>query len=105
MGDSIGTAARSIEGTLRVDPDSAYALQVESVRYLNGQTNRWTGESVSVSKDYVGTVKERHLSRGRTFLAAAAIVGGAIVLIATRGIIGGGNTGRDPGPGGEGPVN
>lgn len=103
MGGSIGAAARSIEGTLSADPDSTYALRVESVQYLNGQANRWTGEAVTVSKDFVGTARERHLSRSRTFLAAAGIVGGAIVLIATRGLIGGGNTGRDPGPPGEGP--
>ena len=105
MGESIGTSARSIEGTLRADPDSTYALKVESVEYLNGQNNRWSGESVTVSKDFVGTVRERQLSRSRSFLAAAGIVGGAIVLIATRGIIGGGNTGKEPGPPGEGPEN
>jgi hypothetical protein len=105
MGESIGTAARSIEGTLVTEPDSSFALKVESVQYLNGQNNRWSGESVTVSKDFVGTVRERQFSRSRTFLAAAGIVGGAIVLIATRGIIGGGNAGKEPGPPGEGPEN
>ena len=105
MGGSIGSAAKSVEGTLRVDPDSTYALQVESVQYLNGQANRWTGEAVTVSKDFVASVRERHFSRSRTFLAAAGIVGGAIALIATRGLLGSGNTGREPGPPGEGPEN
>lgn len=105
MGESIGGSARSIEGTLRVGPDSTYALQVESVQYLNGQTNRWTGESVNVSRHFVGMVKERQFSRGRTFVAAAGIVGGTILLIATRGLIGSGNTGRDPGPPGGGDEN
>lgn len=105
MGESIGGSARSIEGTLRADPDSTYALQVESVQYLNGQTNRWTGESVNVSRHFVGMVKERQFSRGRTFVAAAGIVGGTILLIATRGLIGSGSTGRDPGPPGGGDEN
>jgi hypothetical protein len=103
MGESVGTAARAIEGTLRTDPDSVYALTVESVLYLNGQTNRWTGEAVNVQKDFVGTLRERHFSRSRTFLTAAGIVGGAIALIATRGLLGGGNTDRDPSPPEPGP--
>ena len=86
MGGSIGAAARTIEGTLTSNPDSSYALRVEQVQYLNGQSNRWTGEAVNVSKDFVGTVKERQFSRSRTFIAAAAIIGGTAVLIATRGL-------------------
>ncbi len=104
LGDLIGNSAETVEGVLQSDTDSAYSVKVVSVSYLNGKSNRWNGEALSVSKAYVRDVKKREFSRSRSFLTAAAVVGGALLLIATRGLLGSGTPDTDkgpPGPGGE----
>lgn len=104
IGQEVGAAAHAVEGTLTADPDSVYAVKVAAVRYLGGQTQRWTGEPLRISKDFVSDVREKRFSRSRSAMAAAAIVGGAVILILTRSLIGAGSTDRNPdpdGPGGE----
>jgi hypothetical protein len=102
LGGSIGSSAKSVEGLLQAQTDSAYSLKVVAVSYLNGQTNQWTGEQLVVSRDFVRDVTSRQYSRSRTFLAAAAIVAGTVLLIVTRSIIGGGSPGNGGGGGGGG---
>ena len=103
LGESVGPSASAVEGTLTSDPDSAYALNVQAVRYLNGQNNRWTGEPLVVSKSFVGNVRAKEFSRSRTFLTAAAIAAGAVAIIVTRSVLGTGNVEREPNPPGPGP--
>jgi hypothetical protein len=102
MGDKIGTAASKIEGTLKPGSDSAYHLSVISVEYLNGQSNKWTGEPLTVAREFVSEVKQRQFSRSRTFLTAAAIAIGVVAFIATRGLGVFGSPDHQPG-GGEPP--
>lgn len=105
LGESIGNSAERLEGVLLSDSDSAYSVKVVSVTYLNGQSNRWNGESLLVSKAFVRDVKEREFSRSRSFLTAAAVVGGAVLLIITRGLLGSGTPDTDKGPPGGGGEN
>lgn len=99
LGESIGSAATSVEGVLQSDADSAYRLKVVSVGYLNGQSNQWSGEPLVVSKQFVKDVRARQFSRSRTFLTAATLVAGAVVFIASRGLFGFGSSEKAPGPG------
>jgi hypothetical protein len=99
MGEQIGTSAKTIEGVLRTETDSAYVLNVSSVVYLNGQKNAWTGERLTLPRTMIANTRERRFSRSRTALAAAIGVGGVIAFIASRGLLGLGNTSPDPGPG------
>ncbi len=103
MGERVGPGSTSIEGMLNSSPDSVYSFNVLAVTYFNGVSNRWSGERLSVSKDFVRVVKERQFSRSRTFVTAAAIVGGSIAFIASRGLFGFGNTDKQPGPPDPGP--
>jgi hypothetical protein len=94
LGDLIGPAATRVEGVLQSQTDSAYALNVTSVGYLNGQSNRWSGEPLMVRKDFIGNLRERKFSRGRTALATGSAVGGILVFALTRGLFGfGGGSG------------
>lgn len=102
LGPSIGSAALSVEGLLQPGSDSAYSLKVASVSYLSGQTNQWSGEPLVVSKEFVGSTKSRQFSRARTFLTAAAIVVGTVLLTVTRSLIGGGSPGNGGNGGGGG---
>lgn len=94
LGDLIGPAATRVEGVVQSETDSVYALNVASVGYLNGQSNRWSGEPLTVRKDFIGSVRERKFSRGRTALATGSAVGGVLLFALTRGLLGfGGGSG------------
>lgn len=99
LGDLIGPAATRVEGVLRSETDSAYALSVASVGYLNGQSNRWRGEPLLVRKDFIGNLRERKFSRGRTALATGSAVGGVLIFALTRGLLGVGGGGSGGGGG------
>jgi hypothetical protein len=102
LGQSIGSAASQVGGVLQPATDSAYSLKVVSVSYLNGQRNKWSGEPLVVSRGFVREVKLRQFSKSRSFLATAAVVGGSLLFIATRSILGGGSAGNDGNNGGGG---
>jgi len=79
-----------------------FNLKVVSVSYLNGQRNAWTGEPLSVSRGFVRDVRARQFSKTRTALTVGGIAAAAIAFIVTRGLVGSGSAGRDPGGGGPG---
>jgi hypothetical protein len=66
LGDRIGPAAASIEGIVQPGSDSGYVLNISSVSYLNGQSNRWSGERFTVARDLVSQAWQREFSRTRT---------------------------------------
>src|SRR5687768_1914904 len=96
LGENIGPAATSVEGMLQSQTDSAYNIRVASVVYVNGQSNKWNGEPLTVQKDFVKDVSERRFSRGRSFLAAGIVTAGVLAFAMSRSLLGAGNTDRDP---------
>jgi hypothetical protein len=82
--------------------DTAYALKVTSVAYLNGDVNKWTGESLTVPKNFVSATTQKEFSKSKSLLAAAGVVGGVVAFIATRALIGGGTPDTGGGGGGGG---
>ena len=100
LGPKIGAAVESVEGTLDSHSDSAYVLRMTGVTYMNGQTNKWTNEPLTVSTQFVGEAAERHFSRSRSALTAGIVLGGVVLFAATRGLLGFGDPGKDPGNGG-----
>jgi hypothetical protein len=97
LSDSIGPAAHTIEGTTIGVSDTSYAVRVLKVGYVNGQSNSWTGEPLTVSKSFVSNAKEQRFSRSRTWLTAAAATAAAVTFIVTRGLGAFGSNSRDPG--------
>lgn len=100
LGENIGPLASSVEGALQSQNDSVYTLRVTSVGYLNGQTNRWTGEPLSIRKDFVAGVKEHKFAPARTWLVAAGATAAVLGFALTRGLLGSGNPDTDKQPGG-----
>lgn len=103
LGDRIGPGATTIEGTLDARTDTTVSVRVSAVRYLNGQTNAWAGEPMTIPTRLVGQSWQRNLSRGRV-AALGVAVGAALVLIITKtsllGSGSGGTSGNPPvGPG------
>ena len=88
MGEALGTSAAEVEGVLGSENDSVYVLSVSAVKYRNGQSNEWSGESLTLGKNYVSSIREREFSRGRTMVAAGGGVGAVLLFALTRSLIG-----------------
>jgi hypothetical protein len=104
LAGQVGPGVRRLRGRLIQAGDSAYVVGLSAVEYLGASTvARWSGEVVSVSRDYVTTVTERQLSRRRSWLAAGILVVAA-AAVSTLAITGFGSEGGDnrvPPDGGE----
>ncbi len=99
LGDSIGPTGQEVEGTMTSDSDSAYSLKVVRVGYLNGQSNQWNGEQLTIARNLVNRALERRFSSSRTWLTVSAITAATVLFIATRGLLGFGSEGRTGGGG------
>lgn len=99
----IGPAIARLEGPLVHNSDTAFVLNVLETRGLNGQLNRWSGETVSLRREYVQQITERRFSRSRTTVAVLASAAGVLAFILTRDLLGfgGGDVSNVP-PGGGG---
>jgi hypothetical protein len=64
----IGPETQRIEGNFLAADDTAYRLAVASVKPIGRQWVRWSGEEVSVRRDYVAQLYERRLHKTRTAL-------------------------------------
>ncbi len=95
LGPSIGSSATRVEGLLDSRTDSAYVMKVRSVVYMNGSSQRWTEEPLTIQTDLVRELKERKFSPSRTALFSAGSVGTILAFIATRSLLGIGNPERD----------
>jgi len=104
LGDSIGQSATRIQGAVEAVRDSSYVLRVNSVQYINGQTNRWSGEPLTVRMDLVGRTRERQFDRKRTWAIGLGIAAVIATVALTTDLFGRGEFGRfneNPGPGNQ----
>ena len=97
LGDSIGSSAARLEGVVQSSSDSSYVLRVSSVRYLNGQSNQWSGEPLTVRANLVGSAQERKFSRSRTWALGLGVAAAVLAVFLTTDLLGSGNPSRDPG--------
>jgi len=99
----VGPDVRRINGRVVASTDTSLVLSVTSVDHLRGLPDRWGGESVAVPRDFISTVGERRLSRGRTaiVLGMVAVALAVASRIAIEGFGTGDGGGERPPP--EGP--
>jgi hypothetical protein len=100
LSDSVGPSADRIEGEVQSIADSTLVVRVASVRYTNGATHRWTSEPLSIRADLVRDVREKRLSRARTWAIAGASTATLVILALSVDLLG---FGSDTGGGGGGP--
>jgi hypothetical protein len=93
---SVGPAARTIEGRLSSRTDSLFVVNVNSVSYFNGLSNKWSGEPVNVGASFVQEARLRQFSRGRTALAVAIASAAVLGFAMSRGLFK--SPAPDPGP-------
>lgn len=91
--DRLGPGVLRISGRVADQSDSAFVLKANSVEYMNLGTSSWSGEPLTVSRDYVGFVTERKLSRSRSWLAAGLAAGALIGAVLSTDVGGGGGSG------------
>jgi hypothetical protein len=97
LSERFGEGVTRIEGRLRAAPSVTYDLAVFRVGYIRAET-RWSGESVSVDRAFVGGVQGRAFSRSRTMVAAGTAAGTILAFIITRKLISSGQEEGEPGP-------
>jgi hypothetical protein len=78
LGQSVGPSARTIDGKLAERTDSAFVVNVNSVSYFNGLSNKWSGEPVTVGRSFVQEARQKKFSASRTVLVGGLV--GAAVL-------------------------
>jgi len=106
LNERVGPDVDEIRGTLVDKTDSSYMLTMSEAVTLRRASTKWTGESVSVPITLVSGVREKRLSRTRSWLAAGGATAVVVAFIATRSfLVGNSSVDIDPSkpPTGTGP--
>jgi hypothetical protein len=83
--EQMGSEVKRIEGQVVQRSDSALRLMVTEVSFLNGTSNKWQGQEVTIRPLDVKMISQRTYSRQRT-MVAALVLGGLIGLtVVTKG--------------------
>ncbi len=98
LGDRVGPSAATIEGVLQSPGDTVYQVRISSVTYLNGQSNRWSGESLAVPLSLVTRARYREFSRSRTTAVGVGIAAAIIALFANTNFLSDGGVEKVPPP-------
>jgi hypothetical protein len=99
----MGPSVARVEGTLLAVTDTAYVVSVREVQGLFGARTRWSGEQVSIRRDYVATALERRFSKARTGVLGVGLTSAFVALVAGVNLVvngGGGDMGGNPPDGG-----
>jgi len=98
----IGPETQRIEGSFLGADDTAYMLAVASVKPIGRDWVRWSGEEVSVRRDYVAQLYERRLNKTRTGFLIAGITYAVVTAMVRFDILGFGRLDIPIIPGGGG---
>jgi hypothetical protein len=92
---NVGSDVSRVEGTLVSETSDEYVIRVSDVFAQRGTRTKWNGEVVAFRRDYVNRVRTRSLSRGRTAVAVAGVLGAVVGLAAGTHLAGFGSGGSD----------
>lgn len=85
LGSRFGPGLAQIEGTLVDGEGPEYVIDVLRVSQVSGTSSQWSGEETRLSRDFVGSVRTRRLSKWRTGLLVVGVASG-LAALAARGI-------------------
>jgi hypothetical protein len=88
LSDRLGTGVLRLEGTLTRTDSVDLEMNVWRVAHFRGPVTRWSGENVTVKREFASSVQARTLNRGKTFAVAGAAVVGLVVLTRQFGLFG-----------------
>lgn len=79
LAGQLGADVRAVDGRLRARDAERVVLAVTRTVLRSGAEQEWRGEEVAIPTSGVARVGRRTLSRGRTALVAAAVIGGSVL--------------------------
>lgn len=93
----VGQEVASLEGVVAQRTDTAVALTVSNIRFLNGLSDHWQGQDVSLRAADVRRFTQRTFSRSRTTMMIGALAAGLVATIVGLNILGitSGDSNRD----------
>jgi hypothetical protein len=80
LGDRLGSGVVRLEGTLTRTDSVDLVMNVWRVAQISGPAARWSGESISLKREYASRVQTRRVNRGKTYLLAGAVAVGMYVF-------------------------
>ena len=92
----MGPEIAQVEGRLISRDSAEFIVGVTALHLLRGGEQVWHGEAVHIKSEHVSSLYERRFSAVRSAALAAAGVG-AVALIASRSLLGLGDTGAGDG--------
>jgi len=101
MGNALGPGAMEVEGVVSAASEAQWTLQLIRVDHRGGQSVMWNREPVAFARTLLANPMTVKLDRTRSWLAAAGIVAGAVIIAKSFNFFGGADTGS----GGEIPQN
>ncbi len=112
-GPAVGSGVARVEGALLGSTDSdytlrvaavtdIYTLRVAAVTDIRGAKTRWSGETITLQRPWVGNAYERRFSKSRTYVLLGALAAGFVAFAVSRDLFGGGGPLIETPPGGGG---
>jgi len=99
MGNAIGSGAVEVEGIISQADATAWRLHLIRVDHRGGTSTLWNREEVSFPRHALTNIRERKLSRKKSWLAAGAVSAGVFILSGLFGsMLGGDSDEREPPP-------
>jgi hypothetical protein len=102
LGDRFGEGVRQISGTVVAQQANDLMLSVDRISNLDGELDRWSGDTTRIDRNFIGSMTERRFSPSRTTLLVVSAAGAIYVTMAS-GLLGSGRDHDDDGP--TGPIN
>jgi hypothetical protein len=96
LGDRLGPGVQSITGRLVAEQTNDLVIAVSSIKNIDGETTRWSGDTTRVDRGFIATVKGRQLSTSKTVLIALA-GGAAVYLMVSSKLLGAFSDSKDDG--------
>jgi hypothetical protein len=81
LSDRMGASINRVEGRIVRMDSSNVVVDVSRVITIDGVASNWLGEEVSIPRDAVLAYQARPISKPRTFVLVAAVVGGLLSLV------------------------
>ena len=96
MANLIGGGAISVEGVVTTADASSWELSLLKVRNREGQTVTWNRERVVFPRSVLTNARERNLDTTRSWIAAGALLAGAVLASVLFDVVGGGSETSTP---------
>jgi hypothetical protein len=89
LSERLGPGVLRVEGTLTRAQEQEVSLNVYRVAQMGQpQPSRWSGESVTIPRSFIGGVQERRFSRGKTVLSVGLATAVVAYLVTQQNLFG-----------------